>query len=186
MDKVKDAKKIRPGKGKMRNRRHKLRKGPLVIYSKDNGLRHAFRNLPGVTMLNVDRLNLLELAPGAHLGRFIIWTKSAFQRLDKLYGTQKKLSVAKKGYRLPRPIMTNPDVGRIINSDEIQRIVRPKRRQVKQFRLKKNPLKNDLIMFRLNPYAKSLKRLALKQKEASLAKRNVKTSETKETKKTAD
>ncbi|WP_411023422.1 50S ribosomal protein L4, partial [Salmonella sp. s51228] len=68
VDKVKDAKKIRPGKGKMRNRRHKLRKGPLVIYSKDNGLRHAFRNLPGVTMLNVDRLNLLELAPGAHLG----------------------------------------------------------------------------------------------------------------------
>ena len=29
---------------------------------------------------------LLQLAPGGHLGRFIIWTKSAFSKLDELYG----------------------------------------------------------------------------------------------------
>jgi hypothetical protein len=32
-------------------------------------------------MLNVDKLNLLKLAPGGHVGRFIIWTQSAFDRL---------------------------------------------------------------------------------------------------------
>lgn len=35
------------GKGKMRNRRYVLRKGPLVVYGSDNGISKAFRNLPG-------------------------------------------------------------------------------------------------------------------------------------------
>lgn len=95
------------------------------------------------------------------MGRFCIWTQSAFEKLDKLYGTQKKRSMLKKGYRLPRPMMTNADVGRIINSDEVQRVLRPKRLPIKHPRLKKNPLKNDLVMFRLNPYAKTLKRKAI-------------------------
>ncbi len=29
-----------------------------------------------------------QLAPGGHLGRFIIWTKSAFEKLDSIFGTQ--------------------------------------------------------------------------------------------------
>ena len=31
---------------------------------------------------------LLQLAPGGHLGRFIIWTKSAFEQLDTIFGKQ--------------------------------------------------------------------------------------------------
>ena len=68
----------------MRNRRYTLRKGPLVVYANDGGITKAFRNLPGVELAHVDRLNLLQLAPGGHLGRFCIWTKSAFERLDKV------------------------------------------------------------------------------------------------------
>ena len=69
----------------MRNRRHTMRKGPLVIYKEDNGITHAFRNLPGVTLVNVSRLNLLHLAPGGHLGRFVIWTEGAFKTLNDIY-----------------------------------------------------------------------------------------------------
>ena len=58
-------------------------------------------------------------------------------------------------------MMSNADVGRIINSDEIQRVLRPKRLPIKHPRIKKNPLKNDLVMFKLNPYAKTLKRKSL-------------------------
>ncbi len=29
---------------------------------------------------------MLQLAPGGHLGRFIIWTKSAFDQLDSIFG----------------------------------------------------------------------------------------------------
>lgn len=34
----------------------------------------------------MERLNLLQLAPGGHLGRFCIWTKSAVEQLDKIFG----------------------------------------------------------------------------------------------------
>ena len=99
VEKSKDSRKIRAGKGKMRNRRYVQKKGPLIIYNDDHGLTRAFRNLPGVEMLHVDRLNLLQLAPGGHLGRFCIWTKSAFSKLDALYGTWRKKSTEKKNYK---------------------------------------------------------------------------------------
>lgn len=76
---AKDSKKIRKGKGKMRNRRYVMRKGPLVIYSGNNGVEQAFRNIPGVEVMSVDRLNLLKLAPGGHLGRFCIWSQVRLQ-----------------------------------------------------------------------------------------------------------
>lgn len=46
--KVYNSKRYRAGKGKMRNRRHKMKLGPLLIYSKDNGLVRAIRNIPGM------------------------------------------------------------------------------------------------------------------------------------------
>lgn len=81
----------------MRNRRRIQRKGPLIIYHKDQGLRRAFRNIPGVDLVCISKLNLLKLAPGGHVGRFIIWTQSAFKQLDKLFGTWKSASKLKKG-----------------------------------------------------------------------------------------
>ena len=74
------------------------RKGPLVIYNEDNGIRKAFRNIPGVDTCSVDRLNLLQLAPGGHLGRFCIWSEGAFKKLDAVFGTVKKKSLQKKDY----------------------------------------------------------------------------------------
>merc|ERR1712187_918196 len=47
----------------------------------DNGITRAFRNLPGVELCHVSRLNLLQLAPGSHLGRFIVWSEGAFNAL---------------------------------------------------------------------------------------------------------
>ena len=44
----------------MRNRRRVQKRGPLVIYAKDDGITLAFRNIPGVTLLPVDKLNLLK------------------------------------------------------------------------------------------------------------------------------
>ncbi|KAF9594633.1 hypothetical protein IFM89_034255 [Coptis chinensis] len=78
------------------------------------------RNIPGVEVANVERLNLLKLALGGHLGRFIIWTKSAFEKLDSIYGSFDKPFEKKKGYVLPRSKMVNADLLRIINSDEVQ------------------------------------------------------------------
>nr|DAD27899.1 TPA_asm: hypothetical protein HUJ06_029367 [Nelumbo nucifera] len=161
-EKAKDSHAIRPGKGKMRNRRYISRKGPLIVYGTEGSkVVKAFRNIPGVEVANVERLNLLKLAPGGHLGRFIIWTKSAFEKLDSVYGSFEKASEKKKGYVLPRSKMFNADLSRIINSDEVQSVVSPIKKEVKRAPLKKNPLKNLNTLLKLNPYAKTARRMAL-------------------------
>ncbi|KAK2101921.1 hypothetical protein P7K49_019588 [Saguinus oedipus] len=43
---------MRVGKGKMRNRRHIQHRVPCIIYNEDNGIIKAFRNIPGITLLN--------------------------------------------------------------------------------------------------------------------------------------
>ncbi|QLQ80391.1 hypothetical protein HG537_0D03920 [Torulaspora globosa] len=171
--KVLKSKKLRAGKGKYRNRRWTQRRGPLVVYSEDNGIVKAFRNVPGVETANVASLNLLQLAPGAHLGRFVIWTESAFANLDKIWGSETVAS-AKSNYALPSNIITNADVTRIINSSDIQSVVRPagQATQKRTHVLKKNPLKNKQVLLRLNPYAKvfAAEKLGSKKVEKSTQK----------------
>ncbi|KAF8646190.1 hypothetical protein AX16_007334 [Volvariella volvacea WC 439] len=165
--KVSNSRKLRAGRGKLRNRRHRQRRGPLVVYNEDNGIVKAFRNLPGVELVNVRRLNLLQLAPGGHLGRFVIWTEGAFALLDEVFGTFDKAATLKKDYILPSAKISNPDVTRIINSTEIQSVVRPAGQKVQKrpWTQKKNPLVNKAVLFRLNPYAKTIRRHELLKQE---------------------
>merc|ERR1719215_1804609 len=167
LQRVLDSKKVRAGKGKMRNRRYTMRRGPLVVYNEDNGIVRAMRNIPGVETACVDRLNLLKLAPGGNFGRFIIWTEGAFEKLNQIYGG------LKKGYNLPRAQMANADVSRIINSDEVQSVLRPKLEAPKKFAVKKNPLKNPMVMARLNPGVMKKKELRRKSHEKSTSEREL-------------
>jgi len=158
LEKVKSNKKLRAGRGKCRNRRWVMKKGPLVIYEEEEktNIERGFRNIPGVELANVNRLNLLQLAPGGNFGRLCVWTESAFKKLNALYGSYKPGSSIKKGYTLPRPTMTNCDVARIINSNEIQSVLEPAKEPEKFYRQKKNPLKNKSIMGRICPAAAGL------------------------------
>lgn len=151
LQKVIDSKKVRAGRGKMRNRRYTMRKGPLVIYEEDGGIVRAMRNIPGVETMSVNAMNILTLAPGGHFGRFIVWTESAFKKLNAIYGTVKSGAPLKKGYRLPRAMMENADVARIINSDEVQSVLRPKLEAPKKYGKNVNPLRNKAAMEKLNP-----------------------------------
>jgi len=160
-DKARDSVNLRKGKGKMRNRRYVGRKGPLVVYAEDEGIAKAFRNLPGVELACIERLNLLQLAPGGHFGRFTIYTKAAMEKMDSIFGTLETASETKTGAKVPRTMMTNPDVARLINSDEIQSIVNAPKTTKKSHGLKKNPLKNLQAMIKLNPYAKETRKQAL-------------------------
>jgi large subunit ribosomal protein L4e len=162
---------LRAGSGKARNRRYVHRRGPLVVYAKDSGIVKAFRNLPGVELVNVNKLNLLQLAPGGHLGRFVVWTKSAFTALDSIFGTQTKLSKTKSGYKLPRAAATNVDLARLINSEEIQSVVRAKKNTVNLVARKVNPLKNLRALKKLNPYAAQAKAAARKDAAEYAAKK---------------
>ncbi|KAI9296185.1 hypothetical protein K502DRAFT_302661 [Neoconidiobolus thromboides FSU 785] len=166
--KVANSRSIRAGKGKLRNRRHRQRRGPLVIYNKDEGITRAFRNLPGVELANVNKLNLLQLAPGGHCGRFVIWTQDAFKALDTIYGTYEQASI-KKNFSLPYSSVSNTDIGRIIDSEEIQAVVRAAKVQGKSKVAKANPLANNKALFALNPYAYNAKK-AERQRHAAILK----------------
>jgi len=174
IEKVKNSRRFRAGKGKMRNRRRVQRRGPIVIFNSDNGIVKAFRNIPGITLINVSRLNLIKIAPGGHVGRFCIWTESAFKKLDGLYGTWKKESTEKAGYNLPMTKMANCDLGRLLKSEEIQKAIRKPMKKTSRRVLKKNPLKNWRVMQKLNPYAAVQKKSEQKQHDAGRARRQAK------------
>ncbi|GLJ46502.1 hypothetical protein SUGI_0980030 [Cryptomeria japonica] len=57
--------------------------------------------------------------------------------------------------------MANSDVARIVNSDEVQSVVRPIETKIKWKPLKKTSLKNLGALSKLNPYAKIARRNAL-------------------------
>ena len=94
---------------------------------------------------------------------------------------------------MPTAKITNTDLSRLIDSEEIQSVLKPagpaktKRKHLSDFQAqrvdivvgpytqKKNPLRNKAIMFRLNPYAKQWRRQELlrqeKQKQEPAKKR---------------
>lgn len=173
VEKVYKSKALRAGRGKMRNRRWTRRLGPLIIYNKDEGITKAFRNIPGVDMQPVSRLNILRLAPGGHVGRFCVWTESAFKQLDALYGTWATASTEKKNFNLPQQIMSNSDLGRLLKSDEIQNAVRRPSKKIVRHVAKKNPLTNTAVKVRLNPYAAVTHRTAVLTSKRNAYKRQV-------------
>jgi large subunit ribosomal protein L4e len=77
---------IRAGRGKTRGRKRKVGKGPMLVISEDLGLVKAAGNLPGVDIVKVEDLNAELLAPGAHPGRLVVWSKTAFTSIDKFWG----------------------------------------------------------------------------------------------------
>lgn len=161
LSKVRDSRQIRSGHGRYRNSKYVMRKGPLIIHDEDGDtLKRSARNLPGVDTCNVHRLNVLQLAPGGHIGRFVIFTEGAFKALNRVFGTNRYASDEKSGYHLNRSVMTCADLARIINSDQVQSKLRSIRtNDIVHDKTKKNPLKNAAIRNRLNPFAKKQREL---------------------------
>ncbi|ORC79951.1 60S ribosomal protein L4 [Trypanosoma theileri] len=178
VNRVNDSREIRAGRGKMRNRRYVARRGPMLVMPDNKGTR-AFRNIFGLDLANVNALNLLHLAPGGHVGRFIIWTRGAFEKLDSIFGTFTEASAVKKGFVLPAPMLTNTDVTRIMQSEEVRRVLKPKKLQPKKpsrYTQPKNGIRNRRLRLRLNPFQKKETGMAkgLRNKQNRDARRKAK------------
>ena len=173
LHKVRRSKQLRSGTGKYRNSRYVMRKGPLIVYTKESeAVKQAARNLPGVDTCDVHRLNILQLAPGGHLGRLVVFTADAFKALTAVFGSYRNTSLEKAGYHLQRNVMTCADLARIINSDQVQSKLREVRQSVRAHdKTKKNPLKNKALMNRLNPFAKKQAEILAKQEKERQSKR---------------
>ncbi|KAG2087834.1 uncharacterized protein F5147DRAFT_658872, partial [Suillus discolor] len=92
-------------------------------------------------------LNLLQLAPGGHIGRFVIWTEGAFSLLDEVRHLRQSLLVQEglpaHGYRSAH--------GR-----------------------REEPSRQQGVLFRMNPYAKTLRRQELLKQERVKAQKDKK------------
>merc|ERR1712048_1207281 len=152
---------MRAGRGKSRDRKHVQKLGPAIIYAQDNGIVRAFRNIPGVEVLDVNNLNVLRLAPGGHVGRFLIFTEDAFKALDTIYGNFSAGSSSKKNWSIPSAVIQNSDLQALLQSDEVQSVLNaPKASDTIKRSTKKNPLTNIRAMLKLNPNAATEKRAA--------------------------
>jgi large subunit ribosomal protein L4e len=76
---------LRAGRGKYRGRVHKVKIGPLVVVSKACAL-EKLRNIP-VDVVEVKRVNALDLAPGCNAGRLVLFTDSSLKVMkeEKLF-----------------------------------------------------------------------------------------------------
>ncbi|TDA31680.1 MAG: 50S ribosomal protein L4 [Hadesarchaea archaeon] len=83
VERVSSGIKIRAGRGKMRGRRYRSPVGPLVVVSKDRGIKKGAGNLPGVKVVEARNLGVEDLAPGGMPARLTVWTPSALQELGE-------------------------------------------------------------------------------------------------------
>ncbi|MCL1978851.1 MAG: 50S ribosomal protein L4, partial [Methanomassiliicoccaceae archaeon] len=76
--------KIRAGRGKMRNRRYRTPVSVLIVVSeRDAPVFKGASNLPGVNVETVDTLNASILAPGGDAGRLTVYTRSAISKMGE-------------------------------------------------------------------------------------------------------
>jgi large subunit ribosomal protein L4e len=82
MDRVSVAK-IRAGQGKLRGRRLRLKRGPVIVVSGPCKLEKSAMNIRGFDVVRVDRLNALSLSHDVRPGRLALFTDKAVERLAK-------------------------------------------------------------------------------------------------------
>jgi len=87
-----EERKVRSGVGKMRGRKYKTKKGPLIVASKNCELIKSSKSIQGIEAIAVNNLNVTLLAPGGESGRITVWTKEAIEELasKKLFSGEKK------------------------------------------------------------------------------------------------
>lgn len=92
-------KKIKTGSSRLRGRKYRIKKGPLIVVSQKCSLMNAASNIPGLNISIVHNLNAELLAPGANPGRLIIWSNKSIERLgkEKLFmNYRRKIKLAKE------------------------------------------------------------------------------------------
>jgi large subunit ribosomal protein L4e len=76
----------------MRGRAYKEPIGPLVVVSNDRGVGRAAEGIPGVKVVTINSLSVLDLAPAGVAGRLTFWSESSLDALrSKEKGVEMKV-----------------------------------------------------------------------------------------------
>jgi large subunit ribosomal protein L4e len=77
--------KIRAGKGKMRSRRYKVKRGPIVVVSDlEKPLFKAARNIKGFDVITPELLMVSDFGMSVNPGRAVLFTKAALEQLKEV------------------------------------------------------------------------------------------------------
>lgn len=131
------SRKIRAGKAKTRGRKYQVKKGPLIVVSKNCPTLKSAKNIPGVEAVIVNELNANLLAPGADYGRLTIYAVDAIKRISDngLFTDSPKLKIEKE---TPKKAPTK--------EDKPKKPAKPKdgpKKPARKVNKKKAELKND-------------------------------------------
>lgn len=85
VERAKDGRTIRSGKGKMRGRSYRSKVGPLLVVGEDRGIGRGSRNIPGVDLFSADEIDTELLAPGGDPARLTVWTESAIEKIGRRF-----------------------------------------------------------------------------------------------------
>jgi len=80
LERVSEAK-IRAGQGKLRGRRLRRKRGPVIVVSGPCKLEKSAKNIRGFDVIRVDKLNALSLSHDVRPGRLALFTDKAVLRL---------------------------------------------------------------------------------------------------------
>ena len=151
--KVYASQRMRGGKGKIRNCHWIWPRGPGIIYNEDSGVIKAFRNIPGITLHNGSKLDILKFAPGGH------WAVSAFAL--KVLSVSWMICMALGIELLPfKASTTSHAQDAQYGPEHIEKPGDPKSppapRKIHHRVLKEKPPKSLRILLKLDPYAKAM------------------------------
>ncbi len=81
IERAKNGKRIRAGKGKMRGRKYRSPTSLLVVLPKGSKGIRAFTNLPGVGVKTPENVTVEDLAPGGDMGRLTLFSVNALDQI---------------------------------------------------------------------------------------------------------
>lgn len=81
VERAKDGRHVRAGRGKLRGRRFRQPRSLLVVVKEPTKVRRLFGNLPGVEVVSPAGLNAEILAPGGDPGRLALFSEGALELL---------------------------------------------------------------------------------------------------------
>ncbi len=79
-------KSIKPGKATMRNRKYKIRRGPLLVFSSvESPALKSARNIQGVDVMTPDLLMAADFGMSEKPGRTVLFTKAALEEFMEVF-----------------------------------------------------------------------------------------------------
>ncbi len=88
-----DSRKPRSGKPLLRGRAKKIGKSVLFVVADTTNITKATGALPGVEVVNVKNLSVLDLAPGSDPVRLTVYSKSAIKEIEKIKSAHLEIMV---------------------------------------------------------------------------------------------